>query len=345
MPDSQNKTQGLLLGKFLPPHRGHQYLIDFARQYADHLTVHVCSIPREPIPGHLRFGWMREQWAGCENVTVVHCDDLNPQVPEDDPENFWEIWRNSLLSRMDRAPDFVFASEPYGFKLAETVGAIYIPVDHAREIVPVSGTRLRSDPLQYWQYLLPPARPHFARRIALVGPESSGKSTLTTRLAAHFGSGYAPEYARGYLETVPAHWIGGEGENGFNEAALITILRGQRASVEAVARQSETGIVFSDTEAIVTACWSQVLLGYVPEIAESFIAQQEYDLYLVQTASEFWVNDSSQRVQPDYESRKAFEAACTSRLEQQGFPYVCLRGTWEEREGQAIEAVENTLGL
>ncbi len=343
MPDLSGRKYGLLLGKFLPPHRGHQYLIDFARQYVDHLTVHVCAIPSEPILGELRFQWMREQWAGCANVSVVYCDDPNPQVPEDDPENFWEIWRRSLLRRMEHPPDLVFASEPYGFRLAETLGARYIPVDHAREIVPVSGTLLRTDPLRHWKYLLPPARPHFARRIALVGPESSGKSTLTARLATHFATGYAPEYARGYLETVPAHWIDEGGTNGFDEAALVTILRGQRASVEAVARQSETGIVFSDTEAIVTACWSEVLLGFVPEIAEQFICQQRYDLYLVQTASEFWVNDSSQRVQPDYSARKAFEDLCISRLDQQVFPYVCLRGTWEEREAQAVTAVERIL--
>jgi NadR type nicotinamide-nucleotide adenylyltransferase len=343
MPDSAGRTHGLLLGKFLPPHRGHQYLIDFARQYADHLTVHVCAIPGEPIPGELRFQWMREQWSGCPDVTVVYCDDLNPQVPEDDPENFWDIWRNSLLRRMDLSPDIVFASEPYGFKLAETLGARYIPVDQAREIVPVSGTLLRTDPLRYWKYLLPPARSHFARRIALVGPESSGKSTLTTRLAAHFGAAYAPEYARGYLEAVPDHWIDKAGANGFDEGALVTILRGQRASVEAVTRQSETGIVFSDTEAIVTACWSQMLLGFVPPIAEQFIRQQQYDLYLVQTASPFWVNDSSQRVQPDYATRQAFEESCIDRLRQHGYAYTCLRGSWEEREAQAIAAVEQVL--
>jgi nicotinamide riboside kinase len=113
--------------------------------------------------------------------------------------------------------------------------------------------------------------------------------------------------------------------------------------VEALARQSETGIIFSDTEAIVSACWSQTLLGFVPEVAEQFIRQQRYDLYLVQTASPFWVNDSSQRVQPEYHVRKAFEELCITRLEQQGFPYVCLRGTWEEREAQAIDAVESAL--
>ena len=53
-------TTGLVLGKFLPPHAGHLYLIETALREVDHLTVLVCSLEREPIPGALRFHWMRE---------------------------------------------------------------------------------------------------------------------------------------------------------------------------------------------------------------------------------------------------------------------------------------------
>lgn len=341
-PQDRQET-GLLLGKFLPPHRGHQYLVDFARRYADHVTVHVCSVESECIPGALRYSWVRDHFSGCPNVTVVHCDDPNPQTPEESPDHFWEIWRESLFSRMDRAPDLVFASEPYGFRLAETLGARYVPVDHAREMAPISGTLLRSDPLRYWDYLLPPARPYFAKRIALVGPESSGKTTLTAFLTRHFEATFAMEYARGYLEAVPAHWLTPAGDsNGFNEEALIAILRGQRASVDAMALQCR-GLLFSDTEAIVTACWSQVLLGYVPPLAERYILEQQYDLYLVTAASEGWDPDGGQRVQPEYAERKRFEDAVVARLEAHRYPYVILRGSWEEREQQAVEAVRHVL--
>ncbi|MBC8101832.1 MAG: AAA family ATPase, partial [Cytophagales bacterium] len=253
------------------------------------------------------------------------------------------IWRESLLRRMDTPPDLVFASEPYGFKLAETLGATYVPVDHARDRIPISGTRLRADPLRHWEHLLPPARPYFARRFALVGPESSGKSTLTSRLAAHFRADFAAEYARDFLAAVPDHWIGTDGVNRFREASVHAILRGQEASVEAMVAQSERGILFSDTEAIVTACWSRVLLGFVPPLAEEFIRRQRYDRYLVQSASESWTDDASQRVQPAFDERKRFEESCVAHLEQHGFPYVRLEGTWAEREAQAIAAVERSL--
>jgi len=335
--------RGLILGKFLPPHCGHQYLIDFAAEYAGHVTVHVCTLPTDPIPGALRYQWMREQFHGRRDVTIIHCEDIVPQTPEEDPEHFWDIWRTTLLKRMDGPPDLVFASEPYGFPLAETLGARYVPVDHARAQVPVSGTHLREDPLRYWKYLIPPARPYFIKRIALVGPESSGKSTLTERLAARYGAVFASEYARSYLDTVPAHWISPEGENGFDAAALEAILRGQRASVEAMARQSTNGILFSDTEAIVTSVWADVLLGSIPPLADAFVRSQKYDLYLLMAETESWVQDDSQRVQPDIAERRRFSLACQARLDAHGYPYVRLTGNWDEREQQAVAAVDGLL--
>jgi cytidyltransferase-like protein len=85
-------TTGFLLGKFLPPHRGHQYLIEFARNYVDRLTVLVCTIQQEPIPGPLRYQWMCEAFPG---VDLVHHTDELPQAPEEHPQ-FWDIWRASI---------------------------------------------------------------------------------------------------------------------------------------------------------------------------------------------------------------------------------------------------------
>src|SRR5690349_11085723 len=77
---------GMILGKFMPPHRGHQHLIDFARERVGHLTILVCSLEREPIPGRLRAEWMRELYT---DARVIHVTDENPQEPHQHPR-FWE---------------------------------------------------------------------------------------------------------------------------------------------------------------------------------------------------------------------------------------------------------------
>jgi cytidyltransferase-like protein len=172
-------TTGFLLGKFLPPHRGHQYLIEFARAYVDRLTVLVCSIAREPIPGALRYQWMCESFPG---VTLVHHTDEIPQAPEEHAQ-FWDIWRAGIQRHVPGRIDYVFASEDYGWRLAEELGAHFIPVDIERRNVPVSGRAIREDPMTHWQALLPAVRPYYLKRVCIF---DGARACLADALAAEF---------------------------------------------------------------------------------------------------------------------------------------------------------------
>lgn len=321
-------TRGLVIGKFLPPHLGHKYLIDFAANYVDELTVLVCTLEKQPIPGTLRYGWMRRSFGG---VRVLHHPDENPEEPADaeTPELFWALWRASILSYLDAPPDFVFASEPYGAKLAEVLGARFIPGDPPRELVPISGTALRGHLGVHWDYLLPAARPYFARRIAVIGPESSGKSTLSKFLAAHFQTKYTAEYARTYLDAIPTD---------ITAEALQTIAYGHRVSEDAVAEQC-SGLLFCDTDALTTKLYAQLFLGAVPPEIEQYAAENRYALTLVTAATDDWVPDP-QRYQPKFAARTAFSRACVSELRRLGRRYVLLEGSWKERTVQAVTAVE-----
>jgi HTH-type transcriptional regulator, transcriptional repressor of NAD biosynthesis genes len=320
-------TTGFLLGKFLPPHVGHAYLIDFARSFCDELTVLVCSIPSEPIPGAVRFEAMRQHFGG---VRVLHCTEDLPQAPEDDPENFWAIWREVCLSRLERAPDFVFASEPYGAHLSEELGGRFIPVDIARAAQPISGTRIREDPWAHWDKILPEARGYFLKRVALVGPESAGKTTLAEKLAAHFQTVHAPEYARGYIDALGPHWT---------DDAFVSIARGQRASQDALALDARR-FLFSDTDALTTTLWARELLGHVPPEVKQLADSERYDLTLLCAATETWKPDP-QRFQPELQARRDFEARLTAELKRQGRAFVKLTGSHDQRFSQAIDALEN----
>ncbi len=184
-------TTGMLLGKFLPPHLGHVYLVEFARNFVDRLTVVVCSLQREPIPGIRRYEWMRELFP-FDNV--VHLTDELPQEPAEHPD-FWALWRAALQRVLPSRPDYIFASEAYGKPLAEVLGGRFVPVDPGRAVVPCSGTAVRTDPMTQWDYLPRCVRPWFVRRVVVFGPESTGKTTLARRLAEHFHTVCVPEYA------------------------------------------------------------------------------------------------------------------------------------------------------
>jgi HTH-type transcriptional regulator, transcriptional repressor of NAD biosynthesis genes len=319
----------MILGKFLPPHLGHQFLVDFGRHYVSELLVLVCTLAREPIDGRLRFQWMREMFAAHANVRLVHVTDDLPQEPAEHPQ-FWEIWRDLVRAHQPRT-DFVFASEAYGFKLAEALGARFIPVDPARQIVRVSGSSIRAAPLANYQFLPPPVRPHFVRRICLFGPESTGKSVLAARLAAHFRTAYVAEHARPLLD----HRNGA-----VEEADIPFIARGQVAAEEAMARQANR-LLFCDTDPLLTTVWSDVLYGRCGDDVARLAAARTYDLYLLLDVDCEWVDDGQRFL--SYRREEFFDR-CRATLERLGRPYVAIGGAnWDERFDHAVAAIDDAM--
>ena len=315
---------GLVLGRFLPPHLGHQYLIDFARNYVDDLLLIVGTRPDDPIAGELRVAWIKEM---APDARVIHVNDENPA--ETHPQ-FWQIWEQTLRAALPYIPDYLFASEEYGWKLAELLGMQYIPVNHARTLVPISATLIRSDPMTYWQYIPPAVRPYFVKKVCIFGPESTGKSTLAIDLARHFSTIYVEEYARPLLDP----------KNGVCDYEDIDkIARGQRASEKALAKQANR-VLFCDTDLLTTTIWSNVLFGTCPPWIYEAADAMTYDLYLVMNIDVPWVDDT-QRYLAD--RRQEFFDLCIQVLEERNRPYIIISGSWEERFAQAVQVVEPLL--
>jgi HTH-type transcriptional regulator, transcriptional repressor of NAD biosynthesis genes len=322
--DTRSGT-GLILGKFMPPHLGHRYLVDFGRHYVRHLTVLVCTRRCEPIDGALRWRWMREMFPQADTRLVHLTDDL-PQTPDEHPD-FWSIWRDAIVRHVPTGPDYVFACEAYGFRLAEELGARYIPVDAQRSLVPVSATAICRDPMAHWDYLPDCVRPHYVRRICLVGPESTGKTTLARRLARHYRTVWVAEHARCLLDHKAGVCEPGD---------IELIARGQVASEQALARQANR-LLICDTDPLLTCVWSEVLFGRCPAWLEDLAAARRYELYLLLDVDVPWVNDG-QRYLPH--ARQDFLARCVERLERLDRPYVRLDGHWDRRLARAIQAID-----
>lgn len=317
-------TAGLVLGKFLPPHAGHVYLIEVARRLCDDLTVVVGTLAAEPIAGDLRVAWMRTLFS---TVRVVHLDDELPQHPDAHPD-FWALWKAALDRVLPHPVDLVFTSDPYGEPLAAVLGARWIPIDPERTAVPISGTAIRADPLAHWQHLPPPVRAHLVRRISVFGPESTGKTTLAAELAAHLGTTWVPEYARGYLEatrcTAPT------------ADDLRAISRGQAASEDALAPTAER-VLLCDTDPLLTCVWSEALLGDAPAALRADADARRYHLTLLLDVDVPWQADPV-RYRPD--DRPGFFARCEAALIGAGRRYVTLRGDRAQRLASARAAIE-----
>jgi HTH-type transcriptional regulator, transcriptional repressor of NAD biosynthesis genes len=151
-------STGFILGKFMPVHRGHMHLIDYAKQRVARLTVLVCSLDREPIPGLLRYRWVADLFP---EVDVRHFAEDVPQYPHEHPD-FWNIWLGIIRRYVPDGPDYVFTSETYGDRLAAVLGARHVCVDLGRERFPVSGTAVRHDPEKYRGFIPPAVQAYFA---------------------------------------------------------------------------------------------------------------------------------------------------------------------------------------
>ncbi len=315
---------GLLLGKFLPPHRGHVYLADFARNFVEQLTIVVGTIPSEPIGGDLRFKWMTELFPECN---VVHLDKDLPQEPSEHPD-FWKIWQRELLNISPHKPDVVFASETYGHKLSEVLGARFIPVDPDRSIMPVSGTAVRDDPYANWDLIPSNVRSqYYLKRVCVFGPESTGKSTLAKKLANHFETTLVPEYARTYLEQLG---------NELEFKKLLDIAKGQAASEDALAPRANK-VLITDTDPLSTTVWSQFLYQKCDPQLFDLAKSRSYDLYLLTDVDVPWVEDPVRYLPED---RKNFHQLCESTLQNHRRKYVPISGSWELRFQTAVEAIE-----
>lgn len=334
---------GLVFGKFMPPTNGHLYLINFARLSCRKLTIMVCSLPTEPIPGEQRYKWIKELFPDC-NV-VHHYIDI-PQEPKGpDDVVFFETWRNSIYKHCPGEKfDALFASEPYGYKMANVMDIKFIPVDVKRDLVQISGTAMRKNPLLHWQYLHPVVRPYFLKRVAIVGPEATGKSTLARTLAEHFDTVSVAEYARNMFHDFTAN-IEGYDLSLPTLKDMSTIARGQIASEDSLARQANR-VIFCDTDLITTAYWSNFYFKECPGWISKAVEERKYDLYILldPRGVESFYTDTPEHSMPKAEDRLDLFYWWQAELNRRKRPFVVIDGgDWETRTQKAITVINQSI--
>jgi NadR type nicotinamide-nucleotide adenylyltransferase len=169
------------------------------------------------------------------------------------------------------------------------------------------------------------------KRICLHGPESTGKSTLGTRLAAHLGCEVVPEYGRAYCE---AHGTD------IGMAELLHIAQTQDAMNKAAAAR-EGEIVLFDTDPLITAVWAEMMFGQTPGYRRDpwFDRFTGYaDLYLLLDIDLPFVNDGL-RVYTKPEERAHFFELCKAELDRRGVNYALIHGEGEARFSAALAAL------
>ena len=284
---------GLVVGKFSPLHRGHEALIGRAIEACDEVVLLSYSRPEfAGCEANRREYWLAERFPETRRLVVdeQRAGEWGEWAPgrkglphNDDLAENHRLFCCFLCRRvLGIVVDAVFTGEDYGDGFAARLTALFreenpsapvvtqVRADVGRRAVPVSGTLIRNDVHGLRHWLSPVVYASFVRRVALLGGESTGKSSLAAALAARLGTEWVPEYGREL-------WEARDGRLQFEDMEAIALEQVSRE--ERLARRSYR-YLFCDTTPLTTLFYSRHLFGKASPHLER-MAGRPYDVVLL----------------------------------------------------------------
>lgn len=330
----------LVLGKFFGLHLGHLYLIDTAIQNSEKVNIMVCyNDTQNLIPGEVRFNALKKIYKHNDNVFIHLVDDGGlPQHDYDcnSLDEFYGYWIPFVYKHVPNI-DAVFTSEDYGDDFARYLGVEHFLVDRLREKYKISGTEIRNNPFDNWNLIPNEIKYFFIKRIAIMGPESTGKSTLCKKLSSYFNTNYVEEYGRTVSE---------EKNNNLDIQDFINISKGRQILEDKYLFKSNK-LIFCDTEDITTYIFSKM---YCPnnylEIEEWFNDKiknnKKYDLYLLMKPDCDSIQDGTRLFLND---RYNHYNIIKNELINRNCNFIEIDGNWEKRYKKSIYIIKSFFNI
>jgi NadR type nicotinamide-nucleotide adenylyltransferase len=349
---------GLVIGKFYPPHDGHHLLVRTAAAASERVTVLVLAHEVESIPLADRVAWMREVHAAEPHVTVHGVVDDHP-VDFEDPD-VWDLhmaeFRRGVAEVTDEPVTAVFTSEPYGPELARRLGAMDVPVDPSRGLAPISGTAVRADPVGSWERVAPPVRGWLARRVVVVGAESTGTTTVSLALVdalrarggSHGLTRWVPEHGRDFTIEKLAFdraraIVAGERPPAMDELEWrsdeFAVIAARQNALEDEAARLGGPVLVCDTDAFATGIWHERYMGG-PDAATDALARH-HPLYLL--THHDGVPFEQDGIRDGESIREWMTERFLEALAATGRRAVVLRGPLERRVADGLAAIDELL--
>jgi NadR type nicotinamide-nucleotide adenylyltransferase len=326
--------------KAFPFHRGHEFLISEAVRQSEHVSILLVWGYDQNPNGELRKTWIEKTFPSVDVHLVVdlYTDDNEEDKAKAELDSYmWAIYAQDTLK--GDTVDVVFSSEVYGDSWARQLGVPHVCVDLNRTYLPISGTEIRRDPYLYWNYMNRYARQYYLKRVLVVGPESTGKTTLCKNLSLLYSTVYSPEYGRIYDEQTR------KPNEDFDEAryrAIYANIVNEQPVLNARAEADAQHVCFYDTDLMTTAMWYKEWQetagedGLYWSIIQAAKAQPKFDLVIVQGMAP-WVDDGM-RGQTQEIRDKFYDRLLKDHKDES---MVILSGEWQERQNFAIDAINS----
>ncbi len=359
-------TQGLVIGKFYPPHNGHIALIEHAATACDRLAVLVLASQFESISLEQRVEWLRSatasntKTANAAQAAPIEVIGILSDAPVDyDSDIAWDANFASIHAALANAGidnvDAVISSEPYGTQLATRFGASPIVFDQDRTRHPISGTLVRQNLPDTWQHLPAATRLGLATRVIVVGAESTGSTTLTEALVGHYRAQHpfrelasVEEYGRHFTYELAEQkqaeaTAAGEPAPTMDDLVWTTEHFGHIASVQndwEDAAALACPLIIADTDALATTLWERRYMGEHSQAAKAVVDARlpRRDVYLItdHEGVDFYQDGwrDGEHIRPTM-TRWFIE-----ELTRRGLPWVLLRGDRDTRLRYSIELID-----
>lgn len=171
------------------------------------------------------------------------------------------------------------------------------------------------------------------KRIAVFGPESTGKTMLAEKLAAQFNALLVAEYAREFWDK---HGV-------IALEDMLPIAREQWRREDEAASHAQ-GLIICDTDALTTMLWSDLLYGTCPDELRRVVEKRakNYALYLLLDIDVAFEPDP-QRCFPDPADREKAMRVWRGALERRQLPFELIQGDWAQREQSARAAIQRLM--
>ena len=372
----RQKSVGVVFGKFYPLHTGHIYLIQRACSQVDELHIIMgyddprdrelfekSAMSQQPtVPDRLR--WLLQTFKYQKNIRI-HA--FNEEGMEPYPHG-WDVWSRGIRAFMNEKgiePNWIYTSEEGDApQYLDHLGIETVLIDPKRTFMNISGGQIRENPFRYWEYIPTEVKPFFVRTVAILGGESSGKSTLVNKLSNIFNTTSAWEYGRDY---VFSHLGGDEMALQYSDYDKIALGHAQyidfavkyankvafidsgtghapEARGQPVRQNAGRYLAFLDTDFVSTQAFCLKYEGREHPFVQALIDEYRFDLVILLENNTPWVADGLRSLGSSVD-RKEFQTLLVSLLKENEIDFVHVKeADYDARFLRCVELVKEMMG-